>query len=58
MIFFCIRLKCNRSLEIIEWKYKWKIMKAWELEEWNYTVKMKWVEQELFVFVKILKMIN
>lgn len=54
-LFFCIRLKNNRNLEIIEGKNKWKVVKSWELEEWNYTVKIAWVEQELYVFVKALK---
>lgn len=53
--FFCIRLKNNRNLEIIEGKNKWKVVKSWKLEEWNYTVKIAWVEQELYVFVKALK---
>lgn len=53
--FFCIRLKTNRNLEIIEWKNKWKIVKSWDLEEWKYTVKIKWIKKTLFVFVKALK---
>lgn len=53
--FFCIRLKTNRNIEIIEWKDKWKIVKSWDLKEWKYTVKIKWVEKPLFVFVKALK---
>lgn len=53
--FFCIRLKTNRNLEIIEWKNKWKIVRSWDLEEWKYTVKIKWIKKTLFVFVKALK---
>lgn len=53
--FFCIRLKTNRNVEILEWKHKWEILKSWDLEEWNYTVKITWIEQELFIFVKALK---
>jgi hypothetical protein len=52
--FFCIRLKNNRNVEVIEWKNKWKIVKVWDLEVWNYTIKITWVEELLYVFVKIL----
>jgi len=51
---FCIRLKNNRNIEIIEWTNKWKTMKSWELEVWNYTIKVKWVDKNLYVFVKTL----
>jgi len=53
--FFCIRLKTNRNLEIIKWKNKWKIVKSWDLKEWKYIVKIQWIDQVLFVFVKTLK---
>lgn len=53
--FFCIRLKTNRNLEIIDWILKWKTVKSWDLEEWNYIVKIAWIEQNLYVFVKTLK---
>jgi hypothetical protein len=53
--FFCIRLKTNRNIEIIEWKDNWKIVKVWDLEEWNYKVKIVWIEEYLYVFVKTLK---
>ena len=53
--FFCIRLKTNRNVEIIEWKNQWKIVKSWELEPWKYIIRIKWVEKPLFVFVKTLK---
>jgi len=53
--FFCIRLKNNRNVEIIEWENKWNIKAIWELKEWNYIIKIKWIEKHLFVFVKTLK---
>ena len=53
--FFCIRLKSNRDIKIIKWKNKWKTIKSWDLKEWNYTVKITWIKQELFIFVKTLK---
>ena len=49
---FSIRLKNNRNLKIIEWKNKWKIVKTWDLEVWNYTVKIAWIKQFLYVFVR------
>lgn len=52
--FFCIRLKNNRNLKVVKWKNEWKIVKTWDLAEWNYTVKIDWIEQELYVFVKTL----
>ena len=56
--FFCIRLKTNRNLQIIEWKNKWHTIKTWDLEEWNYTVKIAGIEDELYVFVKTLNGLN
>ena len=53
--FFCIRLKTNRNIEILDWENKWKIMKIWDLDEWNYTVRIDWIQQNLYVFVKLLK---
>jgi len=53
--FFCIRLKTNRNIEILDWENKWKIMKIWDLDEWNYTVRIDWIEQNLYIFVKLLK---
>ena len=52
---FSIRLKTTRNLQIINWKNKWQTLWVNELEEWNYTVKITWIEQELYVFVKTLK---
>lgn len=52
---FVIRLKTNRNVEILEGKNKWKKIETWKLEEWKYTVKIKWVKQELYIFVKALK---
>lgn len=52
--FFCIRVKTNRNVKIIEWILEWKTLNVWDLEEWNYKVKITWIEQELYVFVKIL----
>ncbi len=49
---FCIRLKTNRNLKIIEGKNKWKVILSGDLKEWNYTVKIAWVKEELYVFVK------
>ena len=49
---FCIRLKTNRKLNIIEGKNKWKIILSGDLEEWNYTVKIAWVKDNLYIFVK------
>jgi hypothetical protein len=56
---FCIRLKTNRNLEIIEGENKWrgapwrvKTILSGNLEEWNYTVKIAWVKEYLYVFVK------
>ncbi len=53
--FFCIRLKTNRNIEILDWELKWKNINVWSLKEWNYTVKIAWVEQKLYVFVKTLE---
>jgi hypothetical protein len=53
--FFCIRLKTNRNVEILEWKQEWKNISVWDLEEWNYTVKIAWIKEELYVFVKTLE---
>ena len=52
---FVIRLKKNRNVLILEWKNKWEIISVWTLEEWNYTVKVDWVEDNLYIFVKKLK---
>jgi len=52
---FCIRLKTNRNVEILEWDLKWKIVNVWSLEEWNYKVKVSWIEQELYIFIKTLE---
>jgi hypothetical protein len=52
---FVIRLKTNRNVEILEWKNAWKKMLVWNLEEWNYTVKIDWIKEKLFIFVKKLK---
>jgi len=53
--FFCIRLKTNRNVEILDWELKWQDVNIWSLKEWNYTVKISWIEQELYVFVKTLE---
>ncbi len=53
--YFCIRLKTNRNIEILDWELKWKTMSIWELEDWNYTVKISWIKQKLYVFVKTLE---
>ena len=52
---FAIRLKNNRNLQILKWKGMWKNVKVWELWEWNYTVKIWWISEELYVFVKYFK---
>ena len=52
---FVTRLKTNRSVKILEWKNVWKKVLVWDLEEWNYTVKIDWIEKKLFIFVKKLK---
>jgi len=53
--FFCIRLKTNRNVEILDWKLKWKTKSVWYLEDWNYTVKIAWIKEKLYVFVKTLE---
>ena len=52
---FCIRLKTNRNVEILEWNLKWKIVNVWSLDEWTYRVKIYWIEEELYIFIKTLK---
>lgn len=52
---FAIRLKTNRNVFILEWDNVWKTILVWELKEWRYEVKIKWIEQSLFIFVKKLK---
>ena len=53
--FFCIRLKTNRNVEILDGKLKWKNRNIWDLDDWNYTVKIPWIKQELYIFVKTLE---
>jgi len=53
--FFCIRLKTNRNIEILDWELKWKTINVWTLKDWNYRVKIAWIKQELYVFVKTLE---
>ena len=53
--FFCIRLKSNRNIEIIEWVGVWGTVKSGDLKAWNYRVRIKGVEDDLYVFVKTLK---
>lgn len=52
---FVIRLKTNRNVFVLEWKKSWTTQKVWELEEWNYTVKVDWIEENLYIFVKKLE---
>ena len=52
---FVVRLKKNRNVEILEWKNSWTIQNVWRLEEWNYRVKIDWIEEKLYIFVKRLK---
>ena len=52
---FSIRLKSNRYVKIIEWNNKWEKLSIPELKEWNYTVKIEWVSQDLYIFVKKFK---
>jgi hypothetical protein len=52
---FAIRLKNNRKVKIIKWKGEWNNIKVWELWEWNYTVKIWWISDKLYVFVKYFK---
>ena len=49
---FSIRFKNNRKVTIIEWNNRWEKLSIPELQEWNYTVSITWVSQELYVFVK------
>ena len=52
---FAIRLKTNRNVNILEWKHSWEKISVSNLEEWNYTVKVDWIEKNLYIFVKKLK---
>jgi hypothetical protein len=52
---FCIRLKTNRNVEVLDWDLKWKGVNVWNLNEWNYKVKVSWIEEELYIFVKTLE---
>jgi len=52
---FVIRLKKNRNILVLEWKNKWEIISVWTLEEWNYIVKVDWIKDNLYIFVKKLK---
>ena len=56
---FAIRLKLNRNIEIISSNIKalkkWEIVKSWDLEIWEYKVKLNWSDQEFYIFVDKLK---
>lgn len=52
---FCIRLKSTRNITILNWDRTWEVVKAPDLDEWEYRVKINDVEQDLFIFVKALK---
>lgn len=53
--FFCIRLKTNRNVQILDWELKWETVTVWSLKDWNYKARISWVEEELYIFVKTLK---
>lgn len=52
---FAFRAKTNRYVEILEWNNIWKIMRTWDLWEWRYKIKMKWVKDSLLLFIQTLK---